>query len=1338
MINPSIVLWDIGYSLYPYFTIFIIILAIWQVKKSYCGLKLEPKRSCCLRHRKVRQRTRDAAAKARRFSQEAAQKPKDQLSVIISQGWLPQEGSVRRLLCADSSCNICNDVVLDIQQQLVGENTLLCPTSPEPLQDSSCQETVSKHKVTFDQHLERYSPLSKQLSAISQSPARSQLKGQKSFHQPDAQSTSALSIQEHWSEHQINPGLQVSEMLMGREAMSSSKSEESGALVNEQKRMKYNSNFLCRNQDQQPLNSQVSVVTINQEITTTTLAHPGPLQTVGAPPNQTSIISPAALRLLEVHVKKWLHFQRWGLPRRVEESLRQLMPQPPLLYWPKNNQPLCFIHSDIPRLSVENVGAISYQTWGSCMSGQPTQAFWVSEWPTINLKHRHLYQQISNGMTETGEDLTGLYPLPGEQLKDSVGLWQHNDSQLFCGLPSLHSESLAANILNSQGFCKRVNVPSLHRKDPFALKELSFLALLPKTPPEAAPPPSPSSPSWITQSDHQQTQANVPFLTLDQCEALEWHVLQRQLQLQWGWPAVLQRSQLSLRSIKSKSCDTTQSPESVKASWPEKSISVLTRDLLYFPEHARRLLEFHLQRQLTHHRWGLPPKIQQSMQLLLAPTEQQALALSSTALENTSLSQPTAQMPSVAGDLFTHTVNPEPIDMPHLFAQAKAILQSHIDSKCGQIHQGKVPVCVYSSWEYIIPGGLKVSPFFCLPESKPLELQATPEPNPQKRVGAEALGQLQAPSRAVTEHPKLPCALPEGTVEKLETTLRHKYLAFLSGLPALYYVALSRAVLPEVTAQAIPPKTMTEPEQILTEPLTQGTPSEEQHPGPEPGAQDSNQTPADTTDEIQTDEQEEGLAKTEPLHTQSETASPTALKKPFLNKLNFHMRKKTLELQLGIPTKARESRDQTQVIPENGSTQETLGSLSNQGEASLPKEPSHPDTACTPDPKWLHLKQQLANELKSIQQNQKQPSPSMAAHGSESSWVSKISQQPRGDMTEAQVLCVQLEASANKPSLQEPWSPEAQSSGKSKDSAQVPTPTTKTDDPKLAGGHGEGDAGFVLSPTREESQPSAVQSPAGICQSRTPHSLRRRNRTLHLDAPGQHSPQLKLPQQAPVVRQGKEAERHLQDVQTKAKATLKPARIPQSAQPVAPRGARGQPFLGHLPQGSPLQRHPPRGQLLLGQVMPVQTHKRHGPPESGLRNKMKSFLHCINPKTEDRRHEDSMLLVAEKGPKTRRENVGKSLPPPTSPTGRTKTEKTRGSPQAPIPLTQKKVGVAFLAGPHSPDCKLRQGFSTHHLLPASVLGHRHHCPQHCPRRAFASQSGAHANSHLPSQMEIVT
>lgn len=145
--------------------------------------------------------------------------------------------------------------------------------------------------------------------------------------------------------------------------------------------------------------------------------------------------------------------------------------------------------------------------------------------------------------------------------------------------------------------------------------------------------------------------------------------------------------------------------------------------------------------------------------------------------------------------------------MPHLSDQAKAILQSYIDSKCGKIHQGKVPVCVCGSWECRIPGVLEVAPFTCTPESKPLELQAANDPDKQQKITPwmpTALEQQQQTSPgANTEHPKLPQALSEGATETLETALRHKDLAFLSGMPAVYYVALSTAMAPAITSQAV-------------------------------------------------------------------------------------------------------------------------------------------------------------------------------------------------------------------------------------------------------------------------------------------------------------------------------------------------------------------------------------------------------------------------------------------------------------------------------------------------------------------------------------------------------
>ncbi|XP_073873356.1 protein SPATA31F3 isoform X1 [Macaca fascicularis] len=69
-------------------------------------------------HRRVQQKSGNRTSTARRTSQEEAKKLRKLLFLMKSQGWLPQEGSVRRILCADPCCQICNVMALEIQQLL--------------------------------------------------------------------------------------------------------------------------------------------------------------------------------------------------------------------------------------------------------------------------------------------------------------------------------------------------------------------------------------------------------------------------------------------------------------------------------------------------------------------------------------------------------------------------------------------------------------------------------------------------------------------------------------------------------------------------------------------------------------------------------------------------------------------------------------------------------------------------------------------------------------------------------------------------------------------------------------------------------------------------------------------------------------------------------------------------------------------------------------------------------------------------------------------------------------------------------------------------------------------
>ncbi|XP_062937582.1 protein SPATA31F1-like [Cynocephalus volans] len=1328
MLSPTFILGDVGYPLYTYGSIFIIILIIWQVKRNYNGLKVEPKKSCCQRHRKDRQRARDAALRARRTSQEEAEKPQELLSAMKSQGWLPQEGSVRRLLCADPCCQTCNAVALEIQQLLVGENNQISPTLSGQSQDSSCLDILSMSSVSFEQSLGLHSQDTREISLASATPTLAQSTTQKFLTLSATQSTNTVNIQDYWADHfQLQQEFQVPYMLIGPETIAFSGVEEPSVPANHQETMQNNLKLVHGDEGQQSLNSEDTLLSLNPEIAN--LTHPMAFQMVL--PTNLPFLSPEVLRLLEIHVKKWTHFQMWGLPRRVEESLRQLMPNPPFYYQPENNQPVSFILNNTAQVSVHKFGTISHQTWCSCMVGQPTQTFWVSEWSAMNPEeryHQHIPKPMDLALPSPAlKVLSGLYPLSGGQANDSGSHPQQKCSQLFCGLPSLHSESLVATFLGSQGHSKNKNKniskPTL--KGPILFKELSFVPLLPKTPPQSVPPSSPPSPNGVSPCSHHQSQINVPFLTLAECEALEWHLLQRQLQLQWG---SVQHSQ---SPIQNEPCDKAQSPETVKTSWPGKPVSVLTRELLFFPEHARRLLEFHLQKQLIHHRWGLPQKIQQSIQLFLSSTDQQTSSWTSTALANVGIPQPMALESNKAGDLSSLIMAPRLIRLPHLFAQVKAILQSHIDSKCGQIQQSKVPACVYSSWDYTIPGGLAVALIPCIPESQPLELQAASDPNLHHNVmpcmPAALDQQQQALPAAVSDHSKLPRALSKEAIEKLETALRHKYLAFLSGLPALYYVTLSKSMAPQITSQSVVTEGGLGTIEIPIEPLTQTISLEEQGISLGPQVGDDNETCADNAEEFQPEVQVQGTREMVPLESQTHPDSLFSFKTHMLAKLNYHVRKKVLEIQLGIPIRARESRQQVTTVPENISTQESLGNLNKQGKKLLQELPIPPDTPHAPDPEWVHLKEQLAIELKAVQHNQKTPSSKSVPHGS-AHWASEISQ-PSGDMTEAQVLCVQVEASVNNPSLEEPWHPEPQSPGKSKDSAHVPVLAEKTEDPgkpKAAGDYGEGDAGLGLSSTREGRHPAEDQKTAGMLLNKTLRGSWRWSHNFHPADPCQHSPQHhaqpKLPELPPGVPGGKQSANDLQDSQTEINVSLESARIPEKAQPVVPQASQGQPFLSQVIQGKKWRGQTLQGHVLQGQVMPAHTHKRPSIPESNLRNKIKSFLHCFSSKMKGKGHEESMFSTAEKVVKARKEKVEKRPAPAKISMRKTKTDKPTGHPKAQSFPTEKLVGRTFSDGPRSPDNKL-QLCSRHRG--SSVLGHPRHCPRHCPRVVCATQPRNH-------------
>ncbi|KAF0871369.1 spermatogenesis-associated protein 31A3-like [Crocuta crocuta] len=216
---------------------------------------------------------------------------------------------------------------------------------------------------------------------------------------------------------------------------------------------------------------------------------------------------------------------------------------------------------------------------------------------------------------------------------------QQKYNQLFWGLPSLHSESLVATAWISEG-SPVLQSPSLlfngissacpiqmqAKLSPLLsqsqhLSQLEFQSQsLMSTIPQFQPPPL----AQILTQDHLQSslptlspsppqikacEISCPigpdksqFLIPTEIQHPEWPLLQKQLESGWALSSAIKRSQEVF------SVFTSNLPED---SW---AVSLLPENFPISPE-LRKQLEQHLQKWLIQHRWELPRKIQESLEL---------------------------------------------------------------------------------------------------------------------------------------------------------------------------------------------------------------------------------------------------------------------------------------------------------------------------------------------------------------------------------------------------------------------------------------------------------------------------------------------------------------------------------------------------------------------------------------------------------------------------------------------------------------------------------------------------------------------------------------------------
>ncbi|XP_012789176.2 spermatogenesis-associated protein 31D1 [Sorex araneus] len=214
-------------------------------------------------------------------------------------------------------------------------------------------------------------------------------------------------------------------------------------------------------------------------------------------------------------------------------------------------------------------------------------------------------------------------------LKDSS---QKKYTQLFWGLPSLHSESLCSTthlVDNNSPDCifnktlsestrpknMSLTLPLSETQHHLSPQVLISSKSLPFTETQCQPQVVSTYPSDLLigtlPQSHYRTQEAPLALASSDIQCLEWHVLQKQQSIVWGLPPMVQRSQQEFYP-------PAPNAPGHRSSLVRPSISILQGDFPLSTDLTKKL-EHHLHKRLIQHRWGLPRRIWECLSLWMPP-----------------------------------------------------------------------------------------------------------------------------------------------------------------------------------------------------------------------------------------------------------------------------------------------------------------------------------------------------------------------------------------------------------------------------------------------------------------------------------------------------------------------------------------------------------------------------------------------------------------------------------------------------------------------------------------------------------------------------------------------
>ncbi|XP_044835843.1 protein FAM205A-like [Mauremys mutica] len=479
----------------------------------------------------------------------------------------------------------------------------------------------------------------------------------------------------------------------------------------------------------------------------------------GAPP-----IPLATKRELEAHIRRRVAERRWGLPRRVQESLRGFMPPTtaapgthPDTQGRRASRPLRGLSARrAPRESPSRVAPVGPTAVAVSLAG-PLGTAWrqqLSRDTCHQLLERHVTRkniEIRLGLiprraqhSQEAARRVGKLPLPRLIQPGQRSLELRPRELLF--LEQAASDHLELNLLHKH-LSFRWGLPTLYRQ---SLAKLSRAA------------------------GTEFTEQELPFLPPGAREELELHVRKKRLQHEWELPLIIQKSMRGLMAA-------PPGPGQPKAPPPaDGDVAVLQPELSFLREGSRRELELSLRKRLMHRRWGLPRRIQESVWLLQpasAPAEFRPRSCTEKDAEGPFLlpwHKSTVHLERGVGKARRVVTAPHP--WLSLGCDAQEQLQIHVAKKCVETRLGAVPAAVRHSWQR-----LHLVSWLPLPKLIPAGDRA-----PKAR------------------NPLLPFVHPEDVCH-LELNVQHKHLTALWGLGTLYSQSLSRMV-PRAPPGPVPPR----------------------------------------------------------------------------------------------------------------------------------------------------------------------------------------------------------------------------------------------------------------------------------------------------------------------------------------------------------------------------------------------------------------------------------------------------------------------------------------------------------------------------------------------------